>query len=145
MTDSEITRYITETFEGSYVVTADDNRFFMYDPEGKFPFATLILSNDYDTVSRLERPGVFRLNIGVSKARYLELFGVPFAHAPTNAEGAPDYDFAALDQLLPHPTYGKMYWVCILNPSIETFDIKVKPLLVEAYEADVKKYGKRGE
>lgn len=145
MTEEQIIHYITNTFADTYVATADGNYFFMYDPEGKFPFATLILSNDYDTVSQLERPGVFRLNIGISKQRYLEFFDVPFSKAPTNADGEPDYDFAALNRVLPHPTYGQMYWVCILNPDTETFEEVVKPLLEEAYQLSVNKHGKRVE
>ena len=31
------------------------------------------------------------------------------------------HDFTALDRIMPHPVYGKMYWVCVLNPSDETF------------------------
>jgi hypothetical protein len=43
-----------------------------------------------------------------------------------------DYDFAALDRLMPHPAYARQSWVCVLNPSTETFEA-VKPLLAEAY------------
>jgi len=32
----------------------------------------------------------------------------------------------ALDQLMPHPVYGRMFWVCVLNPSDVTFQ-KVQP------------------
>ena len=64
---------------------------------------------------------MFRLNIGVSKKTYEGLFG----------EG--HYDFAALDQLMPHPVYGTNHWVCVLNPSEPTFK-KLKPLLAEAYD-----------
>lgn len=46
---------------------------------------------------------------------------------------------------MPHPVYGKMYWVCvcILSPSEDTFQDVVQPLLAEAYELDVSKYAKR--
>jgi hypothetical protein len=33
-----------------------------------------------------------------------------------------DCDFTALDQIMPHPVYGQMFWVCVLNPSPETFE-----------------------
>ena len=39
---------------------------------------------------------------------------------------------------MPHPVYGKMYWVCVLNPGEETFR-KVEALLAEAYEMVVRK------
>jgi hypothetical protein len=44
---------------------------------------------------------------------------------------------------MPHPVYGKMYWVCILNPGPETFQSVVRPLLAEAYNLDVKKHSKK--
>ena len=37
---------------------------------------------------------------------------------------------------MPHPVYGRQSWVCVLNPSAETFG-RVKPLLREAYEIAV--------
>jgi len=44
---------------------------------------------------------------------------------------------------MPHPVYGKMYWVCVLNPSAETFET-VKGLLAEAYEAGMRQRPKQG-
>jgi hypothetical protein len=69
---------------------------------------------------------------------------------PSDADGAAegsdhssDYDFTALDQVMPHPVYGRQYWVCVLNPSDETFETKVRPLLAEAYEMAVSKFEKK--
>jgi hypothetical protein len=45
---------------------------------------------------------------------------------------------------MPHPVYGKMYWVCVLNPSAATFEA-VKPLLAEAYQAAAGRHAKREE
>jgi Family of unknown function (DUF6194) len=53
------------------------------------------------------------------------------------------YDFTALDQLMPHPVYGRQYWACVLNPNAATFQAVVRPLLVEAYDLAVSKYAKR--
>ncbi|MEP6774601.1 MAG: DUF6194 family protein [Chloroflexota bacterium] len=53
--------------------------------------------------------------------------------------------FTALDQLMPHPFYGKMHWVCTLNPSDETFRTVVQSLLAEAYERDLRKHTKRAD
>jgi Family of unknown function (DUF6194) len=141
MNETAIIEYITGTFEGVYTLTASGDTFFMYDPTGMFPFATLVTSDVNDTFSNLERPGVFRLNIGLSKSKYSELFGAP----PTrdDAEISGDYDFTALDKLLPHPVYGRQYWACILNPGFTAFETVVKPLLAEAYNKDVVKHSKR--
>jgi hypothetical protein len=52
------------------------------------------------------------------------------------------HDFTTVDKLLPHPVYGWMSWVSVLNPSAPTFE-KVKPLLAEAHALAAAKYAKR--
>jgi hypothetical protein len=137
MDEAAITKYITETFGGVEVVVASGGSFFFYDPgknlpkDHRFPFATLVSGDEYDQFSNLNRPGVFRLNVGVSKQTFQSLFGPSESH-----------DFAAIDRIMPHPVYGKMYWVCVLNPDT-TFE-KVKPLLAEAFEAAAGKHENRG-
>jgi len=109
------------------------------------PFATIVTKDygDFDCASNLNRPSVFRLNVGVSKETYRSLFGAQTS--PSGADGDVDggYDFTALDQLLPHPVYGRMYWVCVLNPSAEIFQTVVRPLLAEAYDLAVGKGARR--
>ncbi len=41
---------------------------------------------------------------------------------------------------MPHPVYGRMYWVCVLNPSKATFAKEVQGLLAEAYALAVDKH-----
>ncbi len=62
------------------------------------------------------------------------------ASSETSGENFSDSDFTALDQVMPHPVYGRMYWVCVLNSSEETFETKVQQLLAEAYDLAVSKY-----
>ncbi len=151
MNEAEISRYITETFEGVDVVVASGDSFFFYNPDSnvppdhRFPFVTLVTSDINDQFSNLNRPSVFRLNIGIGKQTFRSLFGSPKLppygdNAVESGDTSSDYDFTALDQLMPHPVYGRMYWVCVLNPSDETFETKVQPLLAEAYELTVSKY-----
>lgn len=45
---------------------------------------------------------------------------------------------------MPHPVYGKTYWVCLLNPSETTFEA-MKALLAEAYDMAVTRYGHAGQ
>jgi hypothetical protein len=131
MNQTEIAQYITGTFKDVHVATAGDNRFFFQDPERKFPFVTIVADDSYDTFSNLKRDGVFRLNIGIGKQTFQELFG---------QKRAERYDFTALDRIMPHPVYGNLYWICVLNPSRQTFE-QVTPLLAEAYELSVARYG----
>jgi hypothetical protein len=132
MDQDSITRYIAETFDGIHIDTSTEDTFFFNDPDCKFPFATLVNSdNDYDRASHLDRPSVFRLNIGIGKSTFQSLFGTPDT----------DYDFTVFDRLLPHPVYGKMFWLCVLNPSSATFQT-LRPLLAEAYDLSLQRYVK---
>lgn len=148
MDETSILQFLKETFEGIHVVTSNGNHFFFYSPNKKLPerampFATLVTNDDYDKVSLLNRPGVFRLNIGISKTTYHSLLGEP--PAPPSSDDAinSEHDFTILDQLLPHPIYGHLFWICILNPNSATFHQIIKPLLTEAYETAVRKQKKR--
>jgi hypothetical protein len=137
MDEAALTQYITETFAGVETTTAYDYTFFFYGSERKLPFATLaIVDNAYDRVSNLDRPGVFRLNIGVRKETFQSLFG------PGKVDLSA-YDFTALDTVLPHPDYAPQSWLCVLNPSDDTFHHTVQPFLAEAYDVAVKRSGRR--
>lgn len=79
---------------------------------------------------------MFRLNVGVSK----DTFRALFSHLPTeDSTTSTGYDFAAVDRLMPHPAYARQSWMCVLNPSAETFEA-VKPLLAEAYSIVVTRH-----
>lgn len=146
MNETLLIQYITDTFAGVHVAEAWGDNFFFYNPDRKTPdeiYLATLKSNDdeYDNRSQLNRPSVFRLNIGISKATYRTLFGAPRRAASAEVD-KPSDDFTALDQLLPHPVYGKQHWICVLNPSAATFQ-SLQPLLTEAYDLAVKKYAKR--
>lgn len=148
MNETEMRQYIADTFSGVDSVVNADNWFFFYNPDPNvepdrmFPWVTLMTNDINDQFSNLDRPSIYRLNIGVSKQTFQSIFGTKRRPSFTDAPPT-DYDFTALDQLMPHPVYGRQYWVSILNPSDETFENKVLPLLNEAYEAAVSKYDKK--
>jgi hypothetical protein len=133
-----ITQYILDTFADVDVLTPTDgiaagDSFFTYaDPQHMFPFTTIVTKDygDFDCASNLNRPGVFRLNIGVSKNTFRRLFGEA------------EHDFAALDRLFPHPVYAPQSWVSVLNPSKATFQM-LQPLLAEAYGIAVERHARR--
>lgn len=147
MEESAITRYICDSFSGIVPVAAWGETSFFYNPGHALPrgiyFATLKAKDGAnDKASRLDRPGVFRINIGISKPTYRSLFGQPPARPAAGGVVGTGHDFTALDILTPHPVYGWMAWVSVLNPSAATFE-QVKPLLAEAYGLAVGKFSKR--
>ena len=136
--EDQIIQYITVTFEGVDVLRPTDgpganDTFFYYDPERNrdpqrsLPFATIVTKDygEYDNKSKLDRPGAYRLNIGVSRQTFRTLF-------PSDGDTS-TIDYAAFDTLLPHPLYAAQSFVSVLNPTAQTFDRTIKPLLAEAY------------
>jgi hypothetical protein len=134
MDEAAVIQYIKGAFPDVHVVSGSAGYFFFRKPAGdapsdhKFPFATVVNSDECDQFSDLNRAGIYRLNIGLSREAYRSRF---------RSESAPETDFAALDKIMPHPVYAAMHWVCVLNPSAETF-AEIKPLLAEAYERAAK-------
>ena len=122
---AEITDWITTTYPDAVIAEAMGATFFSLDERHWPNFATIVTTDEHDTgnPSDLARPGAYRLNIGVGKATFERLVG-----------GLADPDYAAIDRIIPHPVYAKQRWIAILNPSRQTFESLVKPLIAEAHE-----------
>ena len=149
MDQDAIIQYIQDTFTGLEILRPTDgpgagDTFIFYDPQHDIdptrrqPFATIVTKDygEFDNTSQLDRPGVFRLNICVSRETFRTLFG--YLPGKASAQSV-SYDFAALDRLMPHPVYAPQSFVCVLNPTTETFET-VKPLLAEAYSIAAKRH-----
>ena len=108
--------------------------FFFVGDDHRLPFVTIANSDyDYDNVSNLNRDGVFRVNIGISKETFKNLLG------KTNSERV---DYSALNVFLPHPDYAQQHFVCILNPSDENVET-TKKLIAEAYSIAAKRHQRK--
>lgn len=130
MDESAIAQYLLDTFPNVQTSENFGYRFFFYGDDHRLPFATIGSSdNDYDRVSNLDRPGVFRLNIGVSKQTFQALFG------PEEVS----HDLTELDRFMPHPDYARQFYLCILNPSEANLP-KVLDMLQEAHAIAEKRY-----
>ncbi len=137
MDEATITTYLTTTFPGVVVTSAEGATSFAYDPD-RVPsaavyFATLKSRDEpNDDVSQLDRPAVFRLNIALPVEDFQRLFGPP--PPPPGDDGLVEtrHDFSALDRLLPHPVYAYLAWACVVSPSAATLET-MKPLLARAY------------
>ncbi|MDA3643086.1 DUF6194 family protein [Saccharopolyspora indica] len=133
-TEADIIQH-TSSLPGVVAETADEasgapeiawgDTFFHYDPDGRdpadrpFPFATIVTKDygTFDAESDLDRPGVYRLNINVGRTEFQRLTGhSPAAHPAHHDE----FDYTALDEVLPHPVYATQSWISILNPGPRT-------------------------
>jgi len=134
--ESFITSYITNTFENDETTVNLGYTFFFYRDDHMHAFATIASTgNEYEKISNLDRPGVYRLNIGLRRETFQALFG----------KGKIDlspYDFTALDTIMPHPEYSSQHFICVLSPGEATFE-RIRPLLAEAYDVAMKRYDKR--
>ena len=141
MTEDEIVERLLKRYKGLVPTDAWGETSFFYNPREVLKrgvyFATVkSKEGDNDKASRLDRDGIFRLNIGTPLKTYETLFG-PRAERPAkggvvrNPVGK-DWDFAQLDTILPHPVYAWMGWSCVLNPTLTTWTTCI-PLLDDAY------------
>jgi hypothetical protein len=92
MDSSSITQHITHAFADIHPVSAWGETLFFYNPGRRLPrgiyFATLKDNDDdNDRASNLQRPDVFRLNIGISKLTYRSLFGPQPARPTASRRG----------------------------------------------------------
>ena len=145
----EIVEYVCSAYPG---VIFDENwgeRSLFYNPQRKLPKGTYILSfkerdGANDSASDLDGAGVYRLSLGVSRRRYIEMFGpVPTRPAAGETIVGP-WDFTVVDKLMPHPVYAWMAWVIVLSPGRQTFE-NLKPLIEEGYRLAVERFRKRDD
>lgn len=141
----DVGRYIRETFDGVEVSEYRGDSFYIYDPAGdlpaarQMPFATIVVGDHYERVSRLDEAGAYRLNVGLTKGGYRALFGAVPTRQDENGVLETGFDYAVRDRVMPHPVYAAQHWVCVVNPSAATFET-VRPMLDEAYEFAVRKH-----
>ncbi|MBO0707028.1 MAG: erythromycin esterase [Candidatus Dormibacteraeota bacterium] len=153
MTEEEIIRFMTSLpnveamtareGDGSPEVAWGDSFFFVrlaHEPpsDQRWPFATVVVKDypGWDTASDLDREGRFRLNISVGRQAFEELFGyAPSAHAQHQEE----FDYTAVDRLIPHPVYATQAWAAVINPG-DASDERVRTLLVEAHAREVRRH-----
>jgi hypothetical protein len=67
MDETSVTQSILNMFEGVETASAQGYTFFFYGPDRRLPLATQ--DNEYDRGSHLDRPSVFRLDIGSTGRR----------------------------------------------------------------------------
>lgn len=138
---------IVNDFEGVVPKASWGETSLFFNPGGLLPngvyFCTLKEKNgENDKASDLDRAGVFRLSFGISKETFEKRFGSRPKRPPKGGAISTAHDFTLLNELMPHPIYGWMSWVQILNPTESTFEV-LSPLISEAYENAVSKFNKK--
>lgn len=111
-----VTEFVADESAGAPPGTNGD-RFYFAGVSHRMPFATIVAHDtaDFDEKSRLDRPGVFRLNIALGRAEFTRRFGYPPAEA---AEHWGVVDLARIGVIMPHPAYAIQGWMSVLNPPV---------------------------
>jgi len=136
MTIEDIFSHVLNTYDG---VVEDWNwgeRALFFNPNRSLPKGIYVLTvkekdGPNDKASKVDRPGVFRLNLGISRSSFRDLFGEVPARPHAGGIVNTGHDFTQIDHIMPHPVYGWMSWIAVLNPSRETFK-RLEPLIDEA-------------
>lgn len=133
----DIIARITNSFDGLSPKASWGETSLFYNPENLLPNGTYFCTlkekdGENDKASRLNREDVFRLSFALNKTVYEKLFGSRPRRPSKGGIIQTHHDFTKTNVLMPHPVYGWMSWVQILNPSSEKFE-ELYPLLEEAY------------
>lgn len=147
MEPEKVLEYCLGNLDGTVSVYSWGEKGIFYNPDNKLKRGVYILTvkekdGGNDNASNLDRENIYRVNLGVRKETFIKMFGYVPKRPSKGGVVDMDFDFTMVDQMIPHPVYAWMGWICSLNPSEETFE-KLKPLIREAYEYAKEKYGKR--
>ncbi|MFD8923447.1 DUF6194 family protein [Streptomyces sp. NPDC059569] len=118
--------------------------FFYYAPDGQMPrnvqpYGTIVTKNyPDDTASDLDHPGRRRVNVHVDRTTFREMTG----EEPRGLSRPRDY--AAADSVVPHPVYGALGWISVVNPGERTTGTVVR-LLRGAHDAARARFERRHE
>ncbi len=105
-----ILEYCLKNLEGSILVESWGEKGIFYNPghvlkRGEYILTVKEKDGDNDKGSDLDRPGIYRVNMGVRKGTFIKLFEAVPKRPGAGGIVEMDYDFSAVDQILPHPVY----------------------------------------
>ena len=121
MKPENILQYCLANLEGTVRTESWGESGIFYNPGGVLKRGVYVLTvkekdGANDRASQLNRPGIYRVNLGLRKETYTRLFGPLPSRPPKGGVVSAGADFTALDRLMPHPVYAWMGWIAALNP-----------------------------
>lgn len=150
MSIEELISEIFSLYPGLQINTNWGERGLFYNPENNLPLGAYMLTfkerdGKNDSSSRIDKKeGIYRLNLKIQKPTFTALFGSVPKRPTKGSIVDTGHDFTKLDEIMPHPVYGWMTWICVLNPSKETIkEMQKAGLFEEAYSAAVATFNKK--
>lgn len=147
MQPTDIVEQIQSRFDGVIVKASWGETSLFYNPGNKLAngiyFCTIKQQDgNNDKASDLNRPSVYRLSIGIDKSTYINLFGLKPKRPCKGGIVDTGHDFTVINEIMPHPIYGWMSWLQVLNPSSTTFE-NLLPLLAQSHANAILKFNKK--
>lgn len=138
---------IVSSFEGIFPKSSWGETSLFYAPGKLLPngiyFCTIKEKDgDNDKACNLDHDGVFRLSVGISKDSYEAQFGAKSKRPSKGCIIDTDHDFTELNRLMPHPFYGWMSCIQVLNSTEVTFGDAFL-LIAEAHSNVIDKFNKK--
>lgn len=101
---------------GAFPELAWGDKFFYYSPSGTVPqnvqpYGTIVVKDYPDEPVADLAPDRARVNMQVDRDTFVRLIGV---EPRSLGDG---YDYSTADQFFPHPAYGPMSWVSVIEPT----------------------------
>ena len=147
MNIDDIKETIINRYQGLVPINTWGETAYFYNPglllkRGTYFITIKEKDGENDSSSNLNRKGVFRLSCGTTKKDFENLFKLK-PHRPYTW-GVIDgpYKFDELDTIIPHPVYGWIGWISVLNPFKLTFE-KFLKISDNYYEEAVTRFNKK--
>ncbi|WP_096000587.1 DUF6194 family protein [Clostridioides difficile] len=143
----DILNYCLSNLDDVVLMDSWGERAIYYNPNGVLKRGVYVLTikekdSNNDKGSLVSRPNVYRVNIGLRKETFIEMFGYIPKRPGVGQIVDMDFDFTKLDTIMPHPIYSWMGWICVLSPTEKTFE-NFKTLIGESYNFAKQKFKKR--
>lgn len=142
-----VSRWIAENLSGVVHRRSWGEATWSYNPGALFHsgehFLTVKDANGpHDSAAALRYEGAWRLEVGVSRGAFEDLFGAPPSRPVDDGVIDGPWDFTVPNRVTPHPIYGWKSWIAVLNPTAQTFE-KLTPMIVQAHTKARRSYEAR--
>lgn len=151
----DVIRSLMARYKGLVAIEAWGETSLFYNPIGILKRGAYCLTfkqkdGENDFSSKLDRQNVcYRMNFKISKPTFLTYFDEsqmparPAKGQVITLNSKKAYDPTVIDQLIPHPVYGWMSWVSVINPSRKTIEMLLdKGLIEESYQDAINRHNK---
>lgn len=147
MKANDIIKYCLSHLKDVVLVESWGEKGIFYNPNNALKRGVYVLTikekdGDNDKSSMLNRENIYRVNLGLKKATFIQKFNFIPKRPSAGEIVKMDFDFTAINTIMPHPVYAWMGWICVLNPTERTFQ-EFELLIKESYEYAKEKFVKK--